>query len=298
MFGRAMIDYTRGGGGSGATNVDYTRNILQGMQIKEEEGKISLYQPLVDFYTEQVTTNGITNDAQINVTDEMMECGGGEANTAVVTIGRYSSEGSDRSATKGDYYLSDAEEELITRVAAKFDKVIVVLNVGAVTDTSWINDIPGVDAVLVGWQAGMEGGLATADVLVGDVNPSGRLVDTWAKSYEDYPSSKTFNESTSYVNYTEDIYVGYRYFETFDPDYEKVNYPFGYGLSYTDFKISEVTVDFDGRRPHGHRQCFGNRDKHRRCGRQRGCAGVFQRAAGRRGRSKDEQARQGAGSVR
>ena len=75
-----------------------------------------------------------------------------------MTIGRYSSEGSDRSATKGDYYLSDAEEELITRVAAKFDKVIVVLNVGAVTDTSWINDIPGVDAVLVGWQAGMEGG--------------------------------------------------------------------------------------------------------------------------------------------
>ena len=131
-------------------------------------------------------------------------------------------------------------------MAEKFDKVIVVLNVGAVTDTSWINDIPGVDAVLVGWQAGMEGGLATADILVGDVNPSGKLVDTWAKSYEDYPSSKTFNESTSYVNYTEDIYVGYRYFETFDPDYEKVNYPFGYGLSYTDFKISEVTVDFDG----------------------------------------------------
>ena len=246
MFGRAMIDYTRGGGGSGATNVDYTRNILQGMQIKEEEGKISLYQPLVDFYTEQVTTNGIKNDAQIDVTDEMMDAAAAAADTAVVTIGRYSSEGSDRSATKGDYYLSDAEEELITRVAEKFDKVIVVLNVGAVTDTSWINDIPGVDAVLVGWQAGMEGGLATADVLVGDVNPSGKLVDTWAKSYEDYPSAETFNESTGYVNYTEDIYVGYRYFETFDPDYEKVNYPFGYGLSYTDFKISEVTVDFDG----------------------------------------------------
>ena len=246
MFGRAMIDYTRGGGGSGATNVEYTRNILQGMQIKEEEGKISLYQPLVDFYTEQVTTNGIKDDAQIDVTDEMMDAAAAAADTAVVTIGRYSSEGSDRSATKGDYYLSDAEEELITRVAAKFDKVIVVLNVGAVTDTSWINAIEGVDAVLVGWQAGMEGGLATADVLVGDVNPSGRLVDTWAKSYEDYPSAETFNESTGYVNYTEDIYVGYRYFETFDPDYEKVNYPFGYGLSYTDFEISDVTVDFDG----------------------------------------------------
>lgn len=231
MFGRAMIDYTRGGGGSGATNVDYTRNILQGMQIKEEEGKISLYQPLVDFYTEQVTTNGITNDANITVTDEMMDAAAAAADTAVVTIGRYSSEGSDRSATKGDYYLSDAETELITRVAEKFDKVIVVLNVGAVTDTSWIDAIEGVDAVLVGWQAGMEGGLATADVLVGDVNPSGRLVDTWAKSYEDYPSAETFNESTGYVNYTEDIYVGYRYFETFDPDYEKDQLiPFGYGV--------------------------------------------------------------------
>lgn len=155
MFGRAMIDYTRGGGGSGATNVDYTRNILQGMQIKEEEGKISLYQPLVDFYTEQVTTNGIKDDARIDVTDEMMDAAEAAADTAVVTIGRYSSEGSDRS--EADYYLTDAEEKLITRVAEKFDKVVVVLNVGAVMDTSWINDIPGVDAVLVGWQAGMEG---------------------------------------------------------------------------------------------------------------------------------------------
>ena len=128
----------------------------------------------------------------------------------------------------------------------KIDKVIVVLNVGAVTDTSWINDIPGVDAVLVGWQAGMEGGLATADILVGDVNPSGRLVDTWAKSYEDYPSSKTFNESTSYVNYTEDIYVGYRYFETFDPITRRSITRSATACPYTDFEISGVTVDFDG----------------------------------------------------
>ncbi len=244
MFGRAMIDYTRGGGGSGATNVDYTRNILQGMQMKAEEGKISLYQPLVDFYTEQVSTNGIKDDAQINVTDEMLDAAAQEAGTAIVTVGRYSSEGSDRS--EADYYLTDAEKELITRVGAKFDKVVVVLNVGAVMDTSWIKEIDGIDSVLVGWQAGMEGGLATADILVGDVNPSGKLVDTWAKSYNDYPSSETFNESSNYVNYTEDIFVGYRYFETFDPNYEKVNYPFGYGLSYTDFEISDVDISFDG----------------------------------------------------
>ena len=246
MFGRAMIDYVRGGGGSGATVVDNTRNILQGMQIKADEGKISLYQPLVDFYTEQVTTNGITNDANITVSDELMDDAAANADTAIVTIGRYSSEGSDRSASKGDYYLSDAETELLTRVAAKFKKTVVVLNVGAVLDTSWIKSIPGIDSVLMAWQAGMEGGLATADVLVGDVNPSGKFVDTFAKSYDDYPSSDTFYESSAYVNYEEDIFVGYRYFETFDPNYERVNYEFGYGLSYTTFDISDVTVAAEG----------------------------------------------------
>lgn len=246
MFGRAMIDYVRGGGGSGATVVDYTRNILQGMQIKADEGKISLYQPLVDFYTEQVTTNGITNDANITVSDELMDDAAANADTAIVTIGRYSSEGSDRSASKGDYYLSDAETELLTRVAAKFKKTVVVLNVGAVLDTSWIKSIQGIDSVLMAWQAGMEGGLATADVLVGDVNPSGKFVDTFAKSYDDYPSSDTFYESSAYVNYEEDIFVGYRYFETFDPNYERVNYEFGYGLSYTTFDISDVTVEAEG----------------------------------------------------
>lgn len=102
MFGRAMIDYVRGGGGSGATNVDYTHNILQGMQIKEEEGKVTLYQPLVDFYTEQVSEKGIKNDANITVTDDMLNAAAENADTAIVTIGRYSSEGSDRSASKGE----------------------------------------------------------------------------------------------------------------------------------------------------------------------------------------------------
>lgn len=243
MFGRAMIDYVRGGGGSGQTNVDYTHNILQGMQIKEEEGKVSLYQPLVDFYTEQVTVNGIKNDADITVTDDMLNGAAENSDTAIVTIGRYSSEGSDRSVA--DFDITDAEKELLTRVAEKFDKTVVVLNVGAVLDTSWIREIPGIDSVLMAWQAGMEGGLATADVLVGDVNPSGKFVDTFAKSYEDYPGSDTFYESTSYVDYEEDIFVGYRYFETFDPTYSRVNYEFGYGLSYTTFDITDVAVSVE-----------------------------------------------------
>ncbi len=249
MFGRAMIDYVRGGGGSGATNVQYTRNILQGMQVWEADGQIKLVPELTDFYTQQVTTNGIKDDANINITDEVWNAAKNATETAVVTIGRTSSEGSDRNAAKGDYYLSDAEVALITKVAAEFDNTIVVLNIGAVMDTSWIkgvNAIPGVDAVLNAWQAGMEGGLATADILVGHVNPSGKLVDTWAKDYSDYPSSETFKESNSYVNYTEDIFVGYRYFETIPGAAEKVNYPFGYGLSYTDFATAIDSVKVEG----------------------------------------------------
>ena len=246
MFGRAMIDYVRGGGGSGQTNVDYQVNILQGMQNKETEGKIQLYAPLTEFYTTEVTTNGHTNDADITVTDEMIDAAAAACPTAIMTIGRYSSEGSDRSATAGDYYLSEAEQDLITRLNAKFENVVVVLNVGAVMDTSWMEGLDHVTALLQSYQAGMEGGNAVADVLVGDVNPSGKTVDTYAKSYNDYPSSGIFNESNSYVNYEEDIFVGYRYFETFDPNYEKVNYEFGYGLSYTTFRLSDVNVQISG----------------------------------------------------
>ena len=255
LFGRAQIDYVRGGGGSGNTNVEYTRNVLQGMQIKEDEGKIALVPELTAFYTEQVTTNGIKDDASITITDEVWKAAAAATETAVVVIGRYSSEGSDRNASKGDYYLSDAEYNLITRVAAEFDNTIVVLNIGAVMDTSWIKGdngmmhepVAGLDAVLCGWQGGMEGGLATADILVGDVNPSGKTVDTWAQDYSYYPSSSTFKESNSYVNYTEDIFVGYRYFETIPGAAEKVNYEFGYGLSYTTFetKVDSVAVEGD-----------------------------------------------------
>ena len=175
MFGRAMIDYVRGGGGSGATNVDYTHNILQGMQIKEEEGKVTLYQPLVDFYTKQVSEKGIKNDANITVTDDMLNAAAENADTAIVTIGRYSSEGSDRSASKGDYYLSDAETELLTRVAAKFKKTVVVLNVGAVLDTEWIKDIPGIDSVLMAWQQEVES--AGSGIIIGK-NDSELLIAT------------------------------------------------------------------------------------------------------------------------
>ena len=112
-----------------------------------------------------------------------------------------------------------------------------MLDVGGMVDSAWFKDNDRIQSVLLAWQAGIEGGLAVADILCGDVNPSGKLVDTFAGSFDDYPSSANFNESEDYVEYTEDIYVGYRYFETIPGAAEKVNYTFGYGLSYTSFAI-------------------------------------------------------------
>ena len=236
LFGQGQIDYIKGGTGSGDVSVEYQVNILQGMQNKEKEGKIKLNKALVDAYT--------ANKA-LTLTADMVNTAAAESDTAVVVISRISGEGYDRSNGKGDYLLSDQEEEMLDLVcAAGFDHVAVVLNVGGIIDTKWIAEHPEIDSVLNSWQSGMEGGNAVADVLCGDANPSGKLTDTWAKNYSDYPSSNNFSTS-AYVNYEEDVFVGYRYFETFDPEYKKVNYPFGYGLSYTSFDISDVNVTSD-----------------------------------------------------
>ena len=132
------------------------------------------------------------------------------------------------------------EAALVTKVKEKFDRIVVVLNVGGMVDTSWFIDDEKLPAVLMAWQGGMEGGLAMADVLMGKVSPSGKLSDTFAGSLDDYPSTANFHESPNYVEYTDDIYVGYRYFETIAQAKEKVNYPFGYGLSYTEFSIEPI----------------------------------------------------------
>ncbi|WP_242844285.1 glycoside hydrolase family 3 C-terminal domain-containing protein [Candidatus Soleaferrea massiliensis] len=245
LFGRGQIDFQKGGGGSGDVTVEYVRNLLQGMQEKQREGKVRIYQPLADAYTDFITSG---QSGEMALSGELLEGAAEAADTAVVTISRYSQEGIDRTAAKGDYYLSDAEAEMLAKVAAAgFDKIAVVLNVGGIVDTSWFAD-SGADALLLAWQPGMEGGLATADILVGDVNPSGKLSDTFAKDYWDYPTSPSFHENNDYVNYTEDVFVGYRYFETFDPDYQKVHYEFGYGLSYTTFDITDVSAVPNGDR--------------------------------------------------
>ena len=137
----------------------------------------------------------------------------------------------------GDFYLTAGEKKLLAQVEEVYDKIVVVLNIGGVIDLSWIKRDDKIGDALYGGQGGMEGGTAMAQVLCGQVNPSGKLADTFAARLEDYPSTENFHESVEYVDYTEDIYVGYRYFETIPGAAEKVVYPFGYGLSYTTFEV-------------------------------------------------------------
>ena len=142
----------------------------------------------------------------------------------------------------GDFCLSVKEKEMVDTVKAGFKNVIVILNVGGMVDTSWFAYDDQIQSALLALQGGMEGGLAAAELLVGDGNPSGKTVDTFAKSLDDYPSTYNFHESRNYVDYTDDIYVGYRYFETIPGAAEKVVYPFGYGLSYTTFDVETVSA--------------------------------------------------------
>ena len=142
----------------------------------------------------------------------------------------------------GDFYLSNAEKTMVELVKKYFDHIIVIMNVGGMVDTDWFVSDDKINAVLMAWQGGMEGGSAAAELLYGTGTPSGKLTDTFAKRLEDYPSSYNFHESDDYVDYTEDIYMGYRYFETIPGAAEKVNYPFGFGLSYTTFDIQVTSV--------------------------------------------------------
>lgn len=144
-----------------------------------------------------------------------------------------------------DFYLTHAEQEMVNTVKQNFARVIVVMNVGGMVDTSWFHDDAQIQSVLMAWQGGMEGGLATAELLAGEGNPSGKLSDTFARELNDYPSTYNFHESEKYVEYTDDIYVGYRYFETIPGAKEKVNYPFGFGLSYTQFVLGESQISIE-----------------------------------------------------
>ncbi len=270
LFGKATIEYIKGGGGSGDVNCPYIHNIYDGFASKD----VGIYMPLVDFYRDYVERESVNipTQEQINATwdivnamefctkrddmtydtfasmhvkepavpDELIESAAKFADTAIITLSRFSAEGVDRRPIPGDYYLSDIEKDLIDKAGELFSKVVIVINSGAVIDCEYFAENDDVQAVLFGWQGGMEGGMAVADIICGDVNPSGKLADTIAKSYDCYPCKDDFWECFDHLDYTDDIYVGYRYFETISP--ECVRYPFGFGLSYTEFVIGNPVV--------------------------------------------------------
>ena len=174
--------------------------------------------------------------------DKIKKSAGDEAETAIYVISRIAGEGADRQADKGDYYLKDEEYKMLADICANYENVIVVINAGAQVDLSFMDEFENIKALLVIVQPGMEGGNAVADILSGKANPSGKLADTWAYEYEDYPNSEKFSHNNGNVQtelYEEGIYVGYRYFDTFEVP---VRYGFGYGLSYTDFEISNYRL--------------------------------------------------------
>ena len=245
VFGKAQADYVKGGGGSGDVNTAYVRSIADGMREKE----MDCFKPLTEYYESCVGARraegikpGLMKEPELP--EDLLRAARAYADTAVVTICRFSGEGYDRTGEPfdGDYFLSREEKDMADRVLAAFPKVCVVLNTGGMMDTLWLKGDARVGAALLAWQGGMEGGAAICDVLCGDACPCGRLTDTFAVDFAAYPSSDGFNESEDYVEYRDDIYVGYRYFETVPGAAEKVCYPFGFGLSYTDFDILDTAM--------------------------------------------------------
>ncbi|MBQ4293172.1 MAG: glycoside hydrolase family 3 C-terminal domain-containing protein [Lachnospiraceae bacterium] len=271
LFGKGTFDYVKGGGGSGDVGCPYIRNLYEGLK---KLGNTEAFEPLADYYRDYVSdaykgkkaAPGLIPEAE--VPSDLLAAAVAYTDTAVYTISRFSAEGWDRSEVvckkeanpwedevsmpelaagiypKGDFYLTDREEETLDLLRKRFSSVIVVINAGGMMDLRFVKG-ESVDAALLAWQGGMEGGLAAAELLTGLKNPSGRLPDTFAGELGDYPSTGNFHESFDYVEYTEDIYVGYRYFETIAGAAEKVVYPFGWGLSYTTFseKVSELDAE-------------------------------------------------------
>ena len=272
LFGKGTIDYVKGGGGSGDVTVPYIRNLYDGLcQVVDPA---TIFPDTVDFYRKDVQAQYAAGRApgmiaEPELPDELVRKAAVFTDTAIVSFSRFSGENWDRKAAfdpqeshknasmelvntlgeifeDGDFYLSHAEKAMLDKVCAAFERVIVVLNTGAVMETASLKANPAIDAVLLAWQGGLEGGLAAAELLMGVDSPSGKLADTFARDLADYPSSDSFFVSDDYVEYNEDIYVGYRYFETIPGAAEKVVYPFGYGLSYTTFALTEQKIIIDG----------------------------------------------------
>ena len=240
VFGRMAFHYYKSGLGSGGlVNTRYVVGILDALKECKE---IQLDEKLMGIYADWIKENPYDegqgwgrvpwSQKEMEVTEEMLDCACNN-DVSLVIIGRTAGEDQDNNTKPGSYCLTETEEDMIRRVCQVSKRTVVVLNVGNIIDMSWVKKYHP-QAVLYAWQGGQEGGNGVADVLTGKVCACGKLTDTIAQSIEDYPSTENFGDPFKNY-YKEDIYVGYRYFETFAKD--KVLYPFGYGLSYTSFGI-------------------------------------------------------------
>ena len=250
VFGRPQIEYYRSGTGSGGeVNVEYATNILDGFK----NSNLNIDETLVEKYKKWLKHHPFDNGGggwacepwfqkDMPIDEAFAKEQAAKTNKALYIIGRTAGEDKDNAIWQGSYILTDEEKENIRNITKAFDNVCIVLNVSNIIDLSWINNEEyngSIKSVIIVWQGGMEGGTAVVDVLSGAETPSGKLADTIAYSIEDYPSTKNFGNEFKNL-YEEDIYIGYRYFETFAPD--KVQFEFGYGLSYTTFDIETQTV--------------------------------------------------------
>lgn len=245
VFGRIQLHYYKSGTGSGGmVNVSKVTGIVDGLL----ESGVKLNEELLNVYKKWDEENpydlgdGWGNEpwsqVEMPLDEQLVADAAQKGSTAVVIIGRTAGEEMDATLTEGSFLLTALEKDMLSKVRKAFEKVVVLLNVGGLIDMSFVNEYAP-DSVLYVWQGGMTGGTGTADVLTGKVSPSGKLPDTIAYSVKDYPSDPYFGDRVRNF-YSEDIFVGYRWFETFAP--EKVLYPFGFGLSYTTFDVKTVSV--------------------------------------------------------
>lgn len=239
VFGRVQHDWFYVGYGSGGDVVKpYTVNLCEGLKNAGATLNTELYDIYQKWCTENPPDHGFWGHwphyyEEMPIETTLINSAAEKSDCAIVVIGRAAGEDRENTLTRGSYYLTEDEEQLISRVCKAFDKTVIVLNIGNMIDMSWQKHlISGKNAIIIPWQGGMESGNALAEVLLGKTEPSGRLTDTIAEKYTDYPSCNDFGNK-EFCNYTEDIFVGYRYFETFKK--ESVLYPFGFGLGYGTF---------------------------------------------------------------
>ncbi len=248
VFGRCQLDWFYVGYGSGGdVNAPYHVNLIEGLQ----NAGVPLNPDVLNAYEEwrkeenNKADHGWwghwpTHHPEMPLDMALVKKAAETAETALIVIGRAAGEDRENTLTKGSYYLTDAETSMLERVTAVFSKVAVVLNIGNIMDLSWTERYGNrISSLLIVWQGGQESGNAAADVLTGSVNPCGKLSDTIARHYKDYPSSMNFGHNV-FNHYAEGIYVGYRYF---DHRPRAVLYPFGHGLSYTTFHVTPLRLE-------------------------------------------------------